>query len=59
MEKNPLAMPLDEFIDKYVKPATKELARKYLAGEPLDEIERRIIQDFFEHKAFTVDPFSK
>jgi hypothetical protein len=51
---SPLDMPLDEFVATYVAPAVKELARKFLAGEPLDEIERRIIQDWLEHRASTV-----
>ncbi len=35
----PKAMTEDEFTEKYVRPATAELVRKFLAGETLDNVE--------------------
>jgi hypothetical protein len=51
---DPLTMPLDAFVETYVKPAALELSRKFIAGEPLDEIEKKIIANYFAHRAFTV-----
>ena len=41
----------EEFMARYIVPACRELARKYNAGEPLTEIEQKILRAYFAEHA--------
>lgn len=44
-EPKSLELPLKEFIQKYVRPATEQLARDYREGKPLTPYEQALVRE--------------